>query len=687
MASVILYVDDRPDLPAGFAESLAEAGYELLHTGDAEEAIRLVETRRPALVMMDLELRSCDGLDLMAGIRDPDLGSPPVLVLTCAARDSALHGEAIALGAADFVCKPARAAELLARVREIAPVRVAPPEPAPEPAAAEAPPELAGELSETPVPELLARLRRRGATGVLVASRGATRVGIELRNGSPIAVGSNRSSDGETALDDLSEEEAEQAISQRAEALLFETFRWSDGHYRFTSGRRLKAEGALAIARDPASLLLLGVLDASPIQLLRDRLAKRGSLYASSAEDEDGALAGAELTSHQERVLSDLGGSDTLSILLESKAFDERLLYGLWVAGRIELHAAPTLTLTELIGADPPAAEPELEPELELDTGSFDADTLELDVEPERAEPEPPAPARKETPPPDPHPFGTDALETDGFDPDLTPALDVDGEISPVRQRERRPRPAPAQDREALVQQLRELAQRVMSGDDFEALDVPVFATDDQVRSAHQAILREIPDAKLASADRDLRERAARIRDRIDGAYNHLKDPETRRAYALLRQEEEQDRGVKPSAERALEGERWFRKGKGLLKSRGYSQAAEAFGMAAHLDPEEGEYLAHLGYALYLSNPEEKVVQREAMEHVANGIKRSPDRELSYIYLGRILKAKGDVEAARKIFRRALKIKPDCHPALQELRVLEMRERKGKGVLSKLLKR
>jgi CheY-like chemotaxis protein/TolA-binding protein len=686
MAGVIVYVDDRPELPAGFAEGLAQAGYELFQTGDAEEAVRLVEQRRPALVIMDLQMRSCDGLDLMAGIRDPDLGAPPVLVLTHAARDSALHGEAIALGAADFVCKPARAAELLARVREIAPARAARPEP--ERDAAEPAPELAGELSDTPVPELLARLRRRGATGVLVASRGATRVGIELRNGSPIAVGSNRDSDASDDLEGLSEEEAELAIGQRAEALLYEAFRWSDGHYRFTGGRRLKSDGALAISRDPASLVLLGVLDASPIQHLRDRLAKRGSLYASSVEDQDAPLEGVVLTSHQEQVLSELGGSDTLSILLESKAFDERLLYGLWVAGRIELHAAPTLTLTELIGEDPP----------ELETDMLDADTLDLDaaepiapepvaperrpapLRPEKRRPAPPPLALKPAPLP---PFGSEPLETDAFDPDVTPPLEVDGEITPVP---RRPvRSSPAEDREALAQQLRALAQRVMSGDDFEALDVPVFATDDQVRNAYQAILREIPDA--IARDRELRERAARIRDRIDAAYHHLKDPETRRAYALLRQEEEQDRGVKPSAERALEGERWFRKGKGLLKSHSYSQAAEAFGMASHLDPQEGEYLAHLGYALFLSNPQENIVQREAMEHVANGIKRSPDRELSYIYLGRILKEKGDVEAARKVFRRALKIKPDCHPALQELRLLEMRERKSRGVLSRLLKR
>jgi hypothetical protein len=55
------------------------------------------------------------------------------------------------------------------------------------------------------------------------------------------------------------------------------------------------------------------------------------------------------------------------------------------------------------------------------------------------------------------------------------------------------------------------------------------------------------------------------------------------------------------------------------------------------------------------------------------------------VYLGRILKAKGDTEVAKKIFLKALRIKPDFHPAVRELRLLEMRERKG--VLSRLLGR
>ena len=109
--------------------------------------------------------------------------------------------------------------------------------------------------------------------------------------------------------------------------------------------------------------------------------------------------------------------------------------------------------------------------------------------------------------------------------------------------------------------------------------------------------------------------------------------------------------------------------------------------MASHLDPDEGDYLAHLGWALYLSNPDEKVVQREAMEHIARGIKSSSASELPYVYLGRIVQAKGDSATARKIFKRALKMNADCHAASRALRVLDMREEKAKGLMSRLLKR
>lgn len=192
--------------------------------------------------------------------------------------------------------------------------------------------------------------------------------------------------------------------------------------------------------------------------------------------------------------------------------------------------------------------------------------------------------------------------------------------------------------------------------------------------------------APLGSLEMNPEERALiakRVQRRVDQRYGHLVD----------RGREQADEGAGTAAAaddaagRALQAETWFRKGRELLKVKKYDQAVEAFGMCSHLDPTEGEYVAHLGYTLYLSKPEDEMVRKEALEDIARGIKLSPDRELPYVYLGRIFKVQGDEDTARKMFRRALKLRPHCREAAQELRLMEMRDKKkGAGLLSRLLK-
>jgi CheY-like chemotaxis protein/tetratricopeptide (TPR) repeat protein len=754
-SSILLHIDEQPELPSGVATELRREGYELLHTADPEEAMRFVEERRPDLVLMEIELEGCNGLDLMAGIRSLQPDSLPVLVMTRAPRDSAVHGEAIAIGVADFLTKPVRAAELLAAIHEIVPP---PREPGPtsKPAraaeAAHAATGLTGNLCDTPMPELLARLRRRGANGVLAVGHAGIRVGVQLRNGSPVGVSSSR-----------------RDPERVAEVLLFETFSWEEGRYAFSEARRLEPEATDELAGDPAGLLLAGVLDASPARQIRERLAKRESLYVSFAEESVSALEaeGVTFSRRQRKLLESLGGADTLSVLLESKAFDERLVYALWVGGWLELNTVPTLTMADLLG-DTAELEPELdEPgreETEQAAKQAAAERAaeeakiaakraaeEAEIAAKRAAEEAAAAAKK-------------AAEKRAAEEAKIAAKRAAEEAAATAKRAAAKRAAeeakiaakraaeeaeaaakqaaakraaeeakiaakraaeeaeaaakraaeeteaaarqadplqaesapkgveiapfeapPTNDRESLSRSLRELAERVLAGDDFEALGIAPFASDQEVRSAYEGILKGIPEIEPTAANLMLAQRAKRIISRIDAAYANLRDEEKRRAYSLMREEEEQDRKQKPSAERALEGERWFRKGKAHLEQRRCAEAVEAFGMASHLDPEQGEYVSHLGYALYLSNPNDEVVQGEAMEHVACGIKRSPKNELSYVYLGRILKAKGDTEVAKKIFQKALRIKPDFHPAVRELRLLEMRERKG--VFSRLLRR
>ncbi len=195
--------------------------------------------------------------------------------------------------------------------------------------------------------------------------------------------------------------------------------------------------------------------------------------------------------------------------------------------------------------------------------------------------------------------------------------------------------------------------------------------------------------AAFGNVETDPAERAliaARVQKRMGHKYAHLVDRD-KPVDAENLPASAADRSRESPATRALDAESWFRKGRDLLKVKKYDQSVEAFGMSAHLDPSEGEYVAHLGYALYLSKPDNDLVRKEALEDIARGIKLSPDRELPYVYLGRIFKVQGELDKARKMFDRALKIRPHCREAAQEVRLMEMRDRKKKpGLLGRFLK-
>jgi predicted TPR repeat methyltransferase len=87
-----------------------------------------------------------------------------------------------------------------------------------------------------------------------------------------------------------------------------------------------------------------------------------------------------------------------------------------------------------------------------------------------------------------------------------------------------------------------------------------------------------------------------------------------------------------------------------------------------------------------LSRPDDEMVRKEALEDLARGIKLSPHREISYVYLGRIFKVTGDVDVAKKMFTRALQIRPHCREAALELRLMETREQKKGGFLGRFRK-
>ena len=110
----ILVVDDDPHTLRYVRDTLAEADYAPVVTGDPEALPELIRTHRPQLVLMDLVLPDTDGIKLLEGLRE--LEDLPVIFISAYDRAETIV-RALDAGAADYIAKPFSPSELTARVR------------------------------------------------------------------------------------------------------------------------------------------------------------------------------------------------------------------------------------------------------------------------------------------------------------------------------------------------------------------------------------------------------------------------------------------------------------------------------------------------------------------------------------------------------------------------------------------
>ena len=92
-------VDDDPHTLRHVRDTLAEAGYSPLVTGDHGELGQIIRTEKPALVLLDLMLPGTDGIELMQNV--PELAELPVIFISGYGRDETI-ARALEAGAADY---------------------------------------------------------------------------------------------------------------------------------------------------------------------------------------------------------------------------------------------------------------------------------------------------------------------------------------------------------------------------------------------------------------------------------------------------------------------------------------------------------------------------------------------------------------------------------------------------------
>ena len=118
----VLIVDDELPFRQIYRDILRLDGYTVLEAEDGEEALKMIQTAPPNLVLLDLVMPKVSGFDVLANLKNsPTLKHIPVVVYSIL-NDQPEIDRALKLGANDFTIKgqtPAR--EVLAKVKALLP--------------------------------------------------------------------------------------------------------------------------------------------------------------------------------------------------------------------------------------------------------------------------------------------------------------------------------------------------------------------------------------------------------------------------------------------------------------------------------------------------------------------------------------------------------------------------------------
>ena len=117
MAKKILIVDDEPDLVRVTTYRLKKMGYDVIVGIDGEQALSLIQSERPDLVLLDLRLPEMDGLEVCKRVKaDPELKDIPIILFT--ASTNSIDENVRSVGADGYLIKPFDQKQLTAQLKK-----------------------------------------------------------------------------------------------------------------------------------------------------------------------------------------------------------------------------------------------------------------------------------------------------------------------------------------------------------------------------------------------------------------------------------------------------------------------------------------------------------------------------------------------------------------------------------------
>ena len=657
MAGSILYIDDDRTLCQIVARALVEEGYDVGTAFSGREAIASISRDPPDLVLLDILLPDLDGFEVLERIRalEPPIRNIPVILVSGCTPTPVYAERANTLEAVDLLTKPVPLQKFLEVVvrqigeaKPVAPAARSKPVPSSEPG-------VSGTFDRIPFPLVLHHLHGMRASGVLQLTSGKKRKWIQLREGYPLAVRSNmmretlghflvragritkaeleeclvqmgggkRQGEILVVMDVLSEAEVVEILREQADEKIFEIFSWESGSFQFERGRALSRANLLGVDRSPANLILEGVRLRFPLETIDRYFEEHAGDRLSHGESPFYRFQEICVEPAEDAVLRGIDGTQCLGDFRSEAESLRRTIYGLIAAGLLELCGGPVAGARAAESRAPEARE---------------------------------APAASAGSRKSPGPTGRQG-------------------VTDSRQDDKR------------HLELVKLAEQLRGKNYFELLGVTEDDRDGVLRHAYERLAVHTHPDRYSNASQAVRDLAEDLYGLVKTAHDTLVDPRARTQYLLDEKKRHREAAKRQKGERALEAETEFLKGEAALKSRNYETALAHFGRALQLYPDEGNHHAHYGWALHLCHPGDPAMVGEALEHVKRGLKLASHREKPYLFLGRLYKATGRVEMAERMFTRAIQIQPECVEGLRELRLINMRRKKSKGLIGRLLRR
>lgn len=117
MSHKILIADDEPNILVSLEFLMKREGHQVVLARDGLEALSLIRSEHPALVLLDVMMPGKSGFEVCQAVRaDESLGGIKILMLSARGRDTDI-AQGLGVGADGYMTKPFSTRELAARVR------------------------------------------------------------------------------------------------------------------------------------------------------------------------------------------------------------------------------------------------------------------------------------------------------------------------------------------------------------------------------------------------------------------------------------------------------------------------------------------------------------------------------------------------------------------------------------------